>query len=335
MYQNKKMKLSRANTFGFGLVGVLVTMFMVSVIAASVTAVILNFLREQDRINILFNIQQIQKNLSTLLSNDDVWRNVVLNNSGLECMRPLTEEFTPPLCNSGITGNLKLFTAAGAAYFDSNTQGFTLNGMVCTLGGSGCSLNMEIKAKLTCPSETATCTKPDMVSIEGAFRPFSTADGRSFVFNPNKYKVQVVKDNVLGGLGSTQKPIFRIESIVQSFLAGGGPLGTCHGNSTSPPGFTIAAFFCLPLSCPTGTVELLRYINNAKEVFTLYVQGTGHSNSEVVQGQVRICESQKFKDIITVSATVCPTGFNLLVAYPKASIGTNIFIVGQETVCGR
>lgn len=136
------------------------------------------------------------------------------------------------------------------------------------------------------------------------------------------------------GMGLTQKPLFKIESIVQSFYAGGGPLGTCHGISTSPPGTTIAAPFCLPYSCPTGSDQLQLYINN-KGAFSWFYSGSVHGGSEVVQGQVRICESQKYTEIITVSATGCPIGFDLIVAYPNAAIGWNIFTLGQESVCGR
>lgn len=177
---------------GVSLIEVLIAIAVLGVIVLGSADFFVNMTREQKRLAALFQLQQIQKNLSTLVSSDSAWREIVNRNASLACLRDGAS--TP--CQTGKAESIALFTAGGAALFDPAAQGFGLDGEVCDLSLSSCKIQMDLAVELVCPGEpaTATCGAPDQIIVRGIARPFELEPGRQFMFNPQNYAINVRKD---------------------------------------------------------------------------------------------------------------------------------------------
>ncbi len=187
---------------GFSLMEAMVALVVLGVVSWGMMGIFQTMNRDQRRLSTLFQLQQIQKNISTLVSSDGAWSEIVKNNEVLKCLVP--QSTTP--CVNGVTEVTSLFTAGGAAFFDSTAQGFGLNGEVCAVSSPLCKIRLKFMVELTCPGTpaAATCGTPDQIVFRGTFSPFDDESGRSFLFNPANYAINVRKDSAFAAGGGSQ-----------------------------------------------------------------------------------------------------------------------------------
>ena len=254
---------------GFSLVGVLVALSLSAIVVMGLTDFFINVFRDQKRLNVLFQIQQVQRNISTFISSDDAWKSTILNNPSLDCLRPAAPPFVPPQCNNGMTGSLTLFTPAGASYFDPALQGFTLDGEICMKNDPKCKMTLNINVDLKCPGTppAATCADPDQIVIRGTFQPFDLSAGNPFVFNANNYRINVVKEDFALAAAAGGGIAFQLKCpwvIMINFMP---------QPQSLPPGV------CVPPTCPPGFID---------GGISVEVTGT-HGNLHAVGNVIRNC----------------------------------------------
>lgn len=233
------------NQKGFNLVGVMMGVGIGGIFLAGITSLLVNSQRDQARLSALFNVQQIQKNMSNMISSDHVWKSMIENNSSLVCLK----SGSGVLCDHGKIENVTIYTGSGVEFFNPQKHGFTLNGVVCDLTKPGCDIKMKLEVELTCPGSPAlaTCAAPDQTVVKGVFALNTKLEALS-VFNPENYLVQVRKDAFVAAASSAGGVVIQLK---------------CVGSVPNDLEFSrlvkctyVEGTVCIPPVCPPGFEEL-------------------------------------------------------------------------------
>lgn len=227
----------------------MVALVVLGVVSWGIMGIFQTMNRDQRRLSTLFQLQQIQKNISTLVSSDGAWSEIVKNNEVLKCLVP--QSTTP--CVNGVAEVTSLFTAGGAAFFDSTAQGFGLNGEVCAVSSPLCKIRLKFMVELTCPGTpaAATCGTPDQIVFRGTFSPFDDESGRSFLFNPANYAINVRKDSAFAAGGGSQ-----VLEFTCGFLQGESNSVNSKCDAVGYDGTPSGNLACALQTCPQGYSQI-------------------------------------------------------------------------------
>ena len=160
-----QVKLTRNKNQGNAILTVMVAIGLVGLLMSGILALV-DFTNKQGQIvSSKFGVEQIRRNLSTMLGNSSVWAATVTNNVSLGCLQ------SPPtgVCTHGSNLAFSIYSAGGALFFDPATQGFRFDGTICVLGSANCTIGINFVANIECPGAVATCVVPSSVVARGTF----------------------------------------------------------------------------------------------------------------------------------------------------------------------
>lgn len=243
-----KIRQLLGNIRGFSIMELMIAVTVLSVISVGLLELLSRTNSQQSHSNNLYNIDQVRRQFSVIIDNADHWDATVRANGGvatasLACL-DASLGAAKPNCTHGASMPFVLYTRGGVKFFDPNTQGFKVDGQVCTLGTAKCSLKLALNVNVKCApvggssTPPASCPSPSEILVSGDFSGASPAGVAAIgVFNAKNYAISVRKDDAdAAGRGGTPLRLScaSVERISTS---------TAQICNTSP---------CAPPMCPTG-----------------------------------------------------------------------------------
>ena len=257
---------------GIGLMEIIIGIALLGIVGMGFSSLMVYMKQQQMTQGVLFNIEQMRRNVSILISNRQHWNAMVNENNSLECLRDNDVD-----CPHDSPMNFTIYTDGPVQFLDPETQGFTREGRVCNQGDSDCIITLDIAVTTKCaptgtpPEPPSECANPSEILVEGRFEvDHNIFQGPLFAFNPENY---LVTNRLEGVRASNSGEGFLKLTCSWNYLSlySTCPCSGTHANDPSA---------CQSLPCPSGFQEVTNYSYGAP------------AGSSPVLRYVTVCERQ-------------------------------------------
>lgn len=185
----------RKREAGFSLLQVIMASGMLGMVAYFGSSLLSGQMKGSQQMRLVTEAENIRRSVMSLVGNETAWKNTVLANPSLACLKPLFDAPAGPAscANDYVSAGLVVKDggpAGGKTAYDTSgaANGLTAQSQPCTAfsptGNDKCPLRLEVKARVVC---STNCAQPQ-IRIEGGlqYRP-SPGGSQKFAFNENNY----------------------------------------------------------------------------------------------------------------------------------------------------